>query len=142
MNKETKAKFTITIGCFFIGVFYLLEGLEITHYGEMENDTPRFMLALVGFIFLLVSIMVHIGKKERLNNFLASVVIFVMGLMFGWISLFGKESGFSGNGVLISYITNVPVGRIMFGMGSIISFIIAVVAFRMFLRPKQSKGSE
>ena len=137
MNKETKTKLTITIGCFFIGVFYLLEGLDITHYGEMENDTPRFMLAFVGFIFLLVSIMVHIGKRERLNNFLASVLIFVMGLMFGWISLFGKESGFSGNGILISYITNLPVGRIMFGIGSIVSFIIAIVAFRMFLNQKQ-----
>ena len=137
MNKETKTKLTITIGCFFIGVFYFLEGLDITHYGEMENDTPRFMLVFVGFIFLLVSIMVHIGKRERLNNFLASVLIFVMGLMFGWISLFGKESGFSGNGILISYITNLPVGRIMFGIGSIVSFIIAIVAFRMFLNQKQ-----
>ena len=139
MNKETKTKFTITIGCFFIGVFYLLEGFNITHYGEMANDTPRFMLALVGFIFLLASIMVHIGKKERLNNFLASVLIFVMGLMFGWISLFGKESGFSGNGFLISYITNLPVGRIMFGIGSIVAFIIAAIAFRMFLKPKQDQ---
>ena len=137
MNKETKTKLTITIGCFFLGIFYLLEGLDITHYGEMENDTPRLMLVFVGFIFFLVSIMVQVGKKKRLNNFLASVVIFVMGLMFGWVSLFGKESGFSGNGILISYITNLPVGRIMFGIGSIISFIIAIVAFRMFLKPKQ-----
>ena len=137
MNKETKTKFAITIGCFFIGVFYILEGLDITHYGEMANDTPRFMLAFVGFIFLLASIMVHIGKKERLNNFLASVLIFVMGLMFGWVSLFGKESGFSGNGFFISYVTNLPVGRIMFGLGSIVSFIIAIIAFRMFLKPKQ-----
>lgn len=137
MNKETKTKLTITIGCFFLGIFYLLEGFDITHFGEMENDTPRLMLVFVGFIFFLVSIMVQVGKKERLNNFLASVVIFVMGLMFGWVSLFGKESGFSGNGILISYITNLPVGRIMFGIGSIISFIIAIVAFRMFLKPKQ-----
>ena len=137
MNKETKTKLTITIGCFFLGIFYLLEGLDITHFGEMENDTPRLMLVFVGFIFLLVSVMVQVGKNKRLNNFLASVVIFVMGLMFGWVSLFGKESGFSGNGILISYITNLPVGRIMFGIGSIISFIIAIVAFRMFLKPKQ-----
>ena len=142
MNKETKTKLIITIGCFFLGIYYLLEGLDITHFGDMENDTPRFMLVFVGFIFLLVSIMVQVGKKERLNNFLASVLTFVMGLMFGWVSLFGKESGFSGNGVLISYITNLPVGRIMFGMGSIVSFIIAIIAFRMFLKPKQSKGVE
>lgn len=137
MNKETKTKLIISIGCFFLGIFYLLEGLDITHYGEMENGTPRLMLVFVGFIFLLVSIMVQVGKKKRLNNFLASVVIFVMGLMFGWVSLFGKESGFSGNGILISYITNLPVGRIMFGIGSIVSFIIAIVAFRMFLNQKQ-----
>ena len=136
MNKENKTKLIITIGCFFLGIFYLLEGLDITHYGEMENDTPRLMLVFVGFIFLLVSIMVQVGKKKRLNNFLASVVIFVMGLMFGWVSLFGKESGFSGNGVFLSYITDLPVGRIMFGVGSIVSFIIAIVAFRMFLKAK------
>lgn len=139
MNKEIKTKLIITIVCFFLGVFYLLEGLDITHYGEMVNNTPRFMLALVGFIFILASVMVHIGKKERLNNFLASVLTLVMGLIFGWISLFAKESSFSGNGVFISYITNLPVGRIMFGMGSIIAFIISIIAFRMFLRPKQSK---
>ena len=141
MNKETKTKLIISIVCFCLSVFYFLEGLDITHFGEMENETPRLMLVFVGFIFLLVSIMVQVGKKERLNNFLASVLTFVMGLMFGWVSLFGKESGFSGNGVFISYITNLPVGRIMFGIGSIVSFIVAIIAFRMFLKPKQSKRS-
>ena len=138
MNKETKTKLTISFGCFIIGVFYILEGLNVTRYGEMVNDTPRFMLVFVGFIFLLASIMVQVGKNKRLNNLLASVLIFVMGLMFGWISLFAKESGFSGNGMILSYITNLPVGRIMFGIGSIISFIIAMIAFRMFLKEKKN----
>ena len=67
MNKETKTKLTITIGCFFLGIFYLLEGLDITHYGEMENDTPRLMLVFVGFIFFFSKYHGAGWKKEKIK---------------------------------------------------------------------------
>lgn len=136
MNKETKTKYAMSIGCFIIGTFYLLEGLRSTHFGEKTEGTPDFIIALVGFSFLLASIMILVGKKERLNNFLASILIFIMGLMSGWVSLFGKSSNFSGDGALLSLITDLPVDRIMFGFGSIMSFVVSIIAFRMFLKPK------
>lgn len=139
MNKETKTKYSMSVLCFIIGIFYLLEGLSLTHFGEKAEGTPDFIIALVGFIFLLASIMILVGKKERLNNFLASILTSIMGLMFGWVSLFGKESNFSGNGVLLSLITDLPIGRIMFGFGSVMSFVVSIIAFRMFLKPKLSK---
>jgi len=71
MNKETKTKYIISAGCFFIGIFLCLEGSGITHFGEAKNNTPGLIVILAGVIFLLASLMIHTGKKERLNNFLA-----------------------------------------------------------------------
>jgi hypothetical protein len=138
MDKETKKKYSVTIGCFFISLFLLSEGSGITHFGKNENDTPGFIIVLVGVIFLLAGFIIHIVKKERLNNFLASILTFIMGAIFGWISLFGNESNFSGNGALLSFITELPIGRIMFGFGSLITFLVSAIAFYMFLHPKLS----
>lgn len=104
MNKETKTKHAISSGCFFMGIFYIFEGLSLTHFGDKVENVPDLIIVLVGFVLLIVSVMLLVGKKERLNNFLASILTLTKGLMFG--------------------------------LGSILSLVISVIAFRVFLKTK------
>jgi len=136
MNKETKTKYSVSIMCSLIGLFLCLEGMEITHLSENKNNAPGEILILTGVIFILASVMVHAGKKEKLNNFLASILTSIMGLIFAWVGLFGGSSGFSDNGTLLSMITDLPLDRIMFGFGSLLCFLISAIAFSMFLKSK------
>ena len=115
-----------------------LEGLEITDIGTNENNAPGPILIMVGFIFILVGVMIIFGKRRKLNNFLASLLTAIMGIIGGWISLYGDSSNFSGNGMLVSHITKLPLERIMFGFSSLLCFLVSVYAFWLFLKSKKS----
>ena len=138
MKNETKTKIILTTTAFLLGIFLCLEGLEISNIGTNENNAPGPILILVGFIFILAGVMIIFGKKTKFNNFLASLLTAIMGIIGGWISLYGDTSNFSGNGMLISQITNLPLERIMFGLGSLICFLVSAYAFRLFLKSKWS----
>jgi hypothetical protein len=138
MNKETRTKIILTTTAILFGIFLCLEGLEITNIGTRENNAPSPILMLAGLIFILAGIMIIYGKRSKLNNVLASLLTAIMGIIGGWISLYGDTSNFLGNGMFISHITNLPLERIMFGFGSLICFLVSGYAFRLFLR---SKGS-
>ncbi len=138
MDKETRKKYSISIVCILMGLFLFLDGSGLTHFDEYEKNAPGPIIVLVGVIFMIAGIMVLVGNKEKLNNLLASILIFLMGLIGGWISLFGKSSNLSSNDMFISFMTGLPLDRIMFGVGSVLCFIISAFAFRSFLRPDPS----
>lgn len=138
MKNETKTKIILTTTAFLVGIFLCLEGLEITDIGTNENNAPGPILIMVGFIFILVGVMIIFGKRRKLNNFLASLLTAIMGIIGGWISLYGDSSNFSGNGMLVSHITKLPLERIMFGFSSLLCFLVSVYAFWLFLKSKKS----
>ena len=134
MNKDIKTKIILSVISFLIGTFLCLEGFGITRLGEDKNNAPGGIIVLTGVIFILVSIMLHMGKRKKINNLLASLLIAIMGFISGWVSLFSKQSGFSGNHTWLNHVTGLPVDRILFGFGSLICFVISFIAFRMFLK--------
>ena len=138
MKNETKTKIILTTTAFLLCIFLCLEGLEITDIGTNENNAPGPILIMVGFIFILVGVMIIFGKRRKLNNFLASLLTAIMGIIGGWISLYGDSSNFSGNGMLVSHITKLPLERIMFGFSSLLCFLVSVYAFWLFLKSKKS----
>lgn len=138
MNKDTKTKYTLSLTFSLIGIFICLEGLGITHLGENKNNTPGEILVLTGIIFIIASIMIHMDKRKKINNFLASLLTLIMGILMGWVSLFGKASGFSGNNTVLALITDLPIDKLMFGLGSLLCFVVSAIAFSMFLKSKPS----
>ena len=138
MKNETKTKIILTTTAFLLGIFLSLEGLEIINIGTNENNAPGPILILVGFSFILAGVMIIFGKRRKLNNFLASLLTAIMGIIGGWISLYGDSSNFSGNGMLVSHITKLPLERIMFGFSSLLCFLVSVYAFWLFLKSKES----
>lgn len=92
MDKETKTKYSSSMVCFLVGLFLSLEGSGLIQITEHEENAPGPIIVLAGIIFILAGIMILVGKKEKLNNLLASMLIFIMGLIGGWISLFGESS--------------------------------------------------
>ncbi len=134
MDKESKDKLYLVIVSFSFGIFLLLEGLNITQFGETKNNTPEWILAVVGFMFILAGVMILIGGKARWNDLFASIVIALMGIVFGWISLFGDSSGFSGGVAILSDITGISFQRILFGLGSLSCFSVSIYAFIQFYK--------
>lgn len=134
MNKDLKTKISLSVISFLFGIFLCLEGSGITQLGEDKTNAPGIIIVLSGVIFILVSIMLHMGKRKKINNLLASLLIAIMGIISGWVSLFSKQSGFSGNHTWLNHVTSLPVDRILFGFGSLICFVISFIAFRMFLK--------
>lgn len=134
--EEAKTKLILTIITFMLGIFMVLEGSGITSIGTGDNNAPGPILILAGLIFVLAGIMIICGKKTKLNNFLAALMTAVMGIIGGWVSLYGDTSNFSGNGILIFHITDLPLERIMFGFGSLLCFLVSAYAFNLFLKNK------
>ncbi len=138
MDKELKSKYSSSIVCFLVGLFLSLEGSGLTQFGKHEENAPGPIIVMAGVVFILAGIMILVGKKEKLNNLLASILIFIMGLIGGWVSLFGNSLNTSSNDMFLSYISGLPLDRIMFGFGSILCFIVSAFAFRSFLKSSSS----
>lgn len=136
MEKEAKTKIKLTIITALVGLFLFLEGLGITNFSRHEKNAPGAILILVGLIFILAGIMITFGKKTKLNHFLASLLAAIMGIIFAWISLYGDAANFSGNGMLVPYISKLPQDRIIFCLGSLLCFLVSAYAFRLFLKNK------
>lgn len=117
-----------------VGLLACLEAVEITDFGDLSASTPRWILALVGMMFIALCPMVLIPMSPAVNHFFASMIIASMGVVFGWISVFGEASGFSGGGAVVAELTGFPLQRIIFGFGALFCFAGAAVAFVCFVR--------
>lgn len=127
-------KLAITLLCLLIGGFLLLIGMGIIPHAESDANAPGPVIALGGLIFLVAGAMVLVGMKSRYNDLLAAVFCAILGVVAGWVSLYGTDTGFSGGLPLISRDTNVAIARAVFGFGAFICFAISAWALTLFLR--------
>jgi hypothetical protein len=134
MDKDRRDRIIIVIVATLAGGFAVLEGTGVTQFGEMANNTPRWVLTMVGVMFLTAALMVFVGTAGWPNELGATVILGGMALMFGWVSFYGDEAGFSGSGVLISQATGLPVGRIMFGLGASMCLAGAIYALTLCIK--------
>ena len=138
MKKETKTKLQLAIGAFSTGIFLLLESLHITQFDTSPTNTPGSILALVSLIFIIVGVMLLFTHNAKLNHLFASILTSIMGIVIGWAGLFGEESKFYGNNSIISFVTIIPMHRILFVLGSLLCFFVSAYAFKLFLQTKSS----
>ena len=120
-----------TIG---FGVLTWLEAYGITELGRGTTNTPRWIMLLIGSMFIAAGLVILFRVRGRLNDLFAFAIIASMGVIFGWIALCGDEGGFSGGGALASRITGVPFDRAMFGLGAMLCLAGATYAFVRFVR--------
>ncbi|MGI9233775.1 MAG: hypothetical protein ACR2RD_09110 [Woeseiaceae bacterium] len=117
--------FCIALGCLPISIAL---GLF-----PVEPDTvmaPLWVVAGAGLVFVIAGIMILLAHYSRANDLLAGILCMLFGVMGTWVSLFSSRDGFSGGLFFLSYDQNVTIGRWVFGLGALISFSVAVYAFR------------
>ena len=132
-NKNSvKQPISTAISCALIGLYLLLEGFQIISFGKPSSNTPYWIISLCGAIFIIASLMIMFKNNNHWNDLGAFVICLVMGIIAGWVSIFADDTGMGGSGMWLNEVTGLPINRIVFGMGSIICFLISIYAIKCF----------
>jgi hypothetical protein len=140
MSKDKTKKRVIGFILLAWGIGLILEGLKITSLGKPAADTPYWIVTVAGIAILLVGVLaMMVNLADRWNDLLAFFITALMGTIGGWISFFSSESSIGGNVAFLSPLLGIPVGRIFFGVGSLICFMISFYALKLFLEKPQAQ---
>lgn len=107
--------------------------LDLVPIDESSLHAPRAVLFLAGLVVLVAGVMALGGPDSRHNDLLAAALLLSMAAAGAWVALFAPGEGFSGGVPLLPRGTNVLLARIVFGLGAVATFLVAVWAFRRWL---------
>ena len=124
--------------CLAIGAAIMLVAAGIINVAADSIHAPLWVLGLCGLVFLLGGLMIFAGAKSRFNALGAALMCGSFGLVGAWVTFFSPDNSITGGLPFLSQATNATIGRWMFGTGALISFAIAWVALRQFLRWNQA----
>ncbi|MGI9221481.1 MAG: hypothetical protein ACR2QS_10670 [Woeseiaceae bacterium] len=99
---------------------------------ETANDTPIWVLGLVGVMFVVAGCMIFLRNYSRALDLLAAVILASFTLIAGWITFHASSEGFSGGIPFLPSDTNVSLARIMFGLGTLLCFGGFLYALKRF----------
>lgn len=100
--------------------------------GETSNDTPTWVIGLVGVMFVIAGVMIFLRNYSRALDLFAAVLLGAFTLVAGWITFYSSSAGFSGGIPFLSGDTNVSLARIMFGLGTLMCFAGFLYALKRF----------
>ncbi len=123
---------------FLVGLPFIGISFGIVPIDESTVHAPMWVIGLCGLVFSLAGIMILLGEKSPINNFLGGLLVLSFALIGGWIALFGDSAQFSGGTPLLSDSINVTIARILFGSGSLMCFAIFAYAMKLQFRKKDS----
>ena len=131
----------ILFGLLFVltGVFIMLIAAGVIPSEESSFHAPRWVVGACGAIFSIAGIMIFTPRNSLMNNLLAFVLILCFGVIGGYVALYGESGSFSGGIPLISRETNISIGRIVFGFGSIVCFLISLIPISQFFKQMKSR---
>lgn len=121
--------------CVLISLYPFALALGVVAPDEPVN-APNWVLAMVGIVFLTAGCMILLGGKSPTNDLLAAILLFSFSATGIWVALFSSADGFSGGVPFVSRETNVALGRGLFGIGAIITFLMGVYALRLWRRKR------
>ena len=131
-----REKTILIVSALAAGSLLILYSFGIIEPESARRDLPSWIPFVAGIAFLLAAISVAIGDAGEWSALSAAFISLILGAIFGWISLFASNSGFSGGVAFLSEMVKVPMHRVMFGVGSIVSGLVSYFAFRSFLRAR------
>jgi hypothetical protein len=118
LDRSDIALALIAIAC---GGYALLAAVGVLPI-ETANDTPMWVVGLIGVMFIIAGIMIFLRNHSRALDFFAGIILASFTLITGWIAFFASPEGFSGGIPFLPRAMNVTLGRVMFGLGSIMCF--------------------
>ncbi len=119
-----------------LGLLAIAVPVGLIDVGESSHNAPRLVLILVGVVFSCGGLAILFGQHSRANNLTVAVLLIAMGSIGGWVSLAAPPEGFSGGIPLLPHELNVKLGRVLFGFGAAICFVLAMWAVRRAFRDR------
>jgi len=101
------------------------------------NDTPTWIIGLVGAMFVTAGAMIFLRNYSRLLDFFAALILAAFTSITGWIAFYGSADGFSGGIPFLPHGTNISLARTLFGLGGILCFLGFLYALKRFLGPPE-----
>jgi hypothetical protein len=104
---------------------------------QTANDTPMWIIGLIGAMFVTAGAMIFLRNYSRLLDMFAALILASFTLVTGWIAFYGSAKGFSGGIPFLPHDMNVSLARIMFGLGAILCFSGFLYALKRFFGPRE-----
>ena len=118
--------------CILFGLYPIGAALGLLPIAQDGVHAPVWVLFLCGVIFAMGGCMILLGQHSRLNDLFAFVFSLAASTIGAWVALFGSSEQFSGGIPFVPYHINIMLGRILFGVGAIITLGMAAYALHRF----------
>jgi hypothetical protein len=109
---------------------------------ESGADGSRILMATIGVLLAASGVLVGqwVAMGSRLSDVLGGLVVTSMAAMFGWVALYGKAADFHGGvsvgGASVSSSGSAGLGRIVFGIASILTALVSLWAWKRVFRAR------
>jgi hypothetical protein len=133
MIKLDRSDITLALIAITCGGFALFVAAGVVPM-QTANDTPMWVVGLIGVMFVIAGIMIFLRNHSRALDFFAAIILASFTLITGWITFFASPEGFSGGIPFLPRDMNVTLARVMFGLGSIMCFGGFLYAVKRFFR--------
>ena len=133
---QTQARDRRLWGAFMlaVGLFIVAISIDLIKVDESTIHAPRWVLFLVAAVFASAGLLLFVGQNSPASDLLAAIVLFSLGAIGVWVSLFGSSEEFSGGFALFPREANVSVARVLFGFGAMITLAMSAYAVRQAFR--------
>jgi hypothetical protein len=140
-----RATFLCGLAAIGVGLFLILFGLGVIPVKPRAGDAPLWIAVVAGLAFMLAGIAVAVGaihgvsetgelpegtsRWKRLLQYLIGVIIAgALASIGSWVAFGPGPRSFGGTGMeLLSPEANALTGRIVFGIGAALSWLITIV---------------
>lgn len=138
MQERPQRLWFAILTCAIAGAFPIGIGLGVIPYDPAKLHAPPWVVVLAGGAFWLGALMMLARDRHRVANGLAFVLLLMFAAIGAWVSLLGEEAAFSdGAGTAVGG-AGITLARIMFGFGSLLCLLMALVALRSVIRQRPS----
>ena len=99
---------------------------------QTANNTPVWVVGLVGVMFVIAGVMIFLRNYSRALDLFAAIILASFTLIAGWITFHASSEGFSGGIPFLPNDMNVSFARVMFGFGALLCFGGFLYALKRF----------
>ncbi len=103
-------------------------GAKVIPVDPSTVHAPYWVIVLCGLVFIAGGMAAVIGEKHPLNSVLAAIIALGLATSFAWVTVYGDSAHMSGGVWFLPKSVNDILGRILFGLGSIMGFVIGGLA--------------
>jgi len=122
--------------CLVMGVMLILAAGGWIPAEQTPQQAPTIVLLITAVVIIIAGCMLLLDARQPLNDLLAALLLAGMGLIDAWAALFAPPGSISGGLPLLSSQANHTLGRLVFGLGALITWALAIYALRLYRKGK------